>query len=326
MSSSSNTIPLRQDLGITTLNRRFTRLERKYLERIRKGPRQIVRNASPEAIHDLRVATRRLQSLLDVAVLRRENKSAAKLRKRLKRLRRVVGEKRDIDVIIGRIRRRIRDTSSKRRRSLWLAVHRFMTSEGERAAKQVRREMKRTRVDRLETKIKGVIRDQLHKAPPWSVLGQGLNETKHKWDFAIGVAERSGPQAYHPVRIKTKSLRYFLELVSQLFKADGFAEIIEWLKGMQDELGEWHDDVEFCRWITMILSKDATVQADHTATALIEALRGRTEADTEYTGKLIRSMDSRRGNLLTLSDHRNGKESNDKSRKRRVEAKTQSHE
>jgi bisphosphoglycerate-dependent phosphoglycerate mutase len=100
--------------------------------------------------------------------------------------------------------------------------------------------------------------------------------------------------------------------MSQLFQTDDFAEIIEWLKGIQDELGEWHDDVEFCRWITMLLSKDATVQADHTATALIEALRGRTEADTEYTGKLIRSMDSRRDNLMKLSDHRNGKESNDK--------------
>jgi CHAD domain-containing protein len=70
-----------------------------------------------------------------------------------------------------------------------------------------------------------------------------LHGVAHKWRSAINLAKRGDADRYHAVRIKTKTLRYLLELISRLLQVD-IDTTIEWLKGVQDQLGEWHDAVE----------------------------------------------------------------------------------
>lgn len=118
----------------------------------------------------MRVATRRLQTLLSVTALKRNDESVAKLRRQLKRLRRLLGEKRDIDLVVARLRARIRRTSSKQRRRVWLTALRFMTGKGVKATRSVRRKLKQINEARLERKFERAIREQLDKTPPWSAL------------------------------------------------------------------------------------------------------------------------------------------------------------
>ena len=127
------------DVSDKKLRRAFTRRVHKVSRRLREEYKRVLRSGSAGAIHDLRVATRRLQTLVDLAALSKPSKCAAKLRKRLKSLRHTLGKRRDVDMILGKLRERAANTVSARRRRILRAVIRQMTPE----AKQITRKMYR---------------------------------------------------------------------------------------------------------------------------------------------------------------------------------------
>ena len=57
------------DVSDSNLRRAFWRQVRKVSRRLREEYRRVLRSGSATAIHDLRVATRRLQTLVDLASL-----------------------------------------------------------------------------------------------------------------------------------------------------------------------------------------------------------------------------------------------------------------
>src|SRR6266576_1318277 len=124
------------DVGDKKLRRAFARRVRKVSRRLREEYGLVLRSGSASAIHDLRVATRRLQTLVDLAVLSEPSKSAAKLRRRLKWLRHTLGRRRDVDMTLGKLRERAANTASTQRRRVLRAVIRQITRE----AKQITRE------------------------------------------------------------------------------------------------------------------------------------------------------------------------------------------
>jgi CHAD domain-containing protein len=91
------------------------------------------------------------------------------------------------------------------------------------------------------------------------------------------------------VRIKAKTLRYTIESVSHITDVPGADATTEWLKTVQDELGEWHDEIELTRRVTEVLSK-VDYPADHAAVGLIRSLTDRAEASTGFASKLIMSL------------------------------------
>jgi CHAD domain-containing protein len=70
----------------------------------------------------------------------------------------------------------------------------------------------------------------------------------------------------------------------------GARGLIEWLRSIQDELGEWRDQTELCRRLTAVLSQDAVLQADPVATAMIDAARSRTQLNDEHARRIIASL------------------------------------
>src|SRR5205807_8262189 len=88
-----------ENINRKTLQRAFARRVHKRWRQLRDAGKDLRQSYSPNAIHDLRVATRRLQALLDFAVRTAPSKPCAKLRKRLKRLRHALGNRRNIDVM-----------------------------------------------------------------------------------------------------------------------------------------------------------------------------------------------------------------------------------
>jgi CHAD domain-containing protein len=274
------------------VQRAFARRARKVLRRLRKEYTQVVRSCSATAIHDLRVATRRMQTLVDLAALAKPSKRAAKLRKRLKSLRHTLGSRRDLDVILGKLKERAANTASARRRRILRWVIQRMTPEARRVNRKMYRATRRTGIEKLRRLAKRTVGDRRRlKALSVEVLNTAMRQAEQKWLAAINTAKvRKDPAAYHDVRIKTKTLRYTIESVSRLVEVPGAEATTEWLKNIQDELGEWHDEIELTRRVTSLLAENAEFQANDAATALIKSLRDRAQAHTEYVSALIMSL------------------------------------
>ena len=279
------------DVSDSNLRRAFWRQVRKVSRRLREEYRRVLRSGSATAIHDLRVATRRLQTLVDLAALSKPSKRAAKLRKRLKSLRHTLGSRRDLDMILGKLRERARNTASARRRRILRAVIRQIAPEAKGISKTMYRATSKTGIKKLGRMTKNVIGGQRLKALSVEVLNTAMRQAEQRWLAAINTAKlRKDAAAYHDVRIKTKTLRYMIESVSRFVELPGAEETTEWLKIIQDELGEWHDEIELTRRVTALLSKDADYQADDAVAALIKSLRDRAQANTHFVSEVVMSL------------------------------------
>ena len=138
---------------------------------------------------------------------------------------------------------------------------------------------------------KNVIGGQRLKALSVEVLNTAMRKAEQRWLAAINTAKlRKDAAAYHDVRIKTKTLRYMIESVSRFVELPGAEETTEWLKIIQDELGEWHDEIELTRRVTALLSEDADYQADDAVAALIKSLRDRAQANTHFVSEVVMSL------------------------------------
>jgi CHAD domain-containing protein len=280
------------DVSDGNLQRAFARRARKVSRRLREEYRQVLRTRSATAIHDLRVATRRMQTLVDLAALSNPSKRAAKIRKRLKLLRHTLGSRRDLDIILGKLRERAANTASTRRRRTLHWVIQQMTPEARQITRRMRRATKKTGITKLRRLIKKTVGDRRSlETLSAEALNAAMRQAEQKWLGAINTAKlRKDPAAYHDVRIKTKTLRYTIESVSRFVEVQRAEAMAEWLKTIQDELGEWHDEIELTRRVTSLLAENVDFQANDTATALIKSLRDRAQSNTEYVSRVVKSL------------------------------------
>src|SRR5262245_15168685 len=87
---------MRRARGTTTARRLLERRVREVLRR--RGA--VLRRARPEDVHDLRVATRRLQEAIDLMAFALPGRERARARRRARRIRRGLAEVRDADVLV----------------------------------------------------------------------------------------------------------------------------------------------------------------------------------------------------------------------------------
>jgi hypothetical protein len=193
------------DVSDKNLRRAFIRLVRKVSRLLRVEYRRVLRSGSASAIHDLRVATRRLQTRVDLAAISKPSKRAAKLRKRLKRLRHTLGERRDVDMILGKLRERAANTASARRRRILGSVIRQMTLEAKQITRRMYRATRKTGVKKLRRLTDKALSDRSLKAISVQVLNNAMRQAEQKWLAAINTAKiRKDATAYHDVRLRPK--------------------------------------------------------------------------------------------------------------------------
>lgn len=258
---------------------------------MRRSYKLSVRKSDPEAVHDLRVATRRLGTVLDVVAFSAPAKAAKKTRKKLKRLRHVLSARRDIDVLLNTMQARAKQAASMRRKQLWnIAIHETRI-EGAAARGQSKRWLKHFNLADLERQIRNIVRQRLKDGFSWSDLVAAARRADQKLRQAAKEARAASDSSrFHEVRIKTKTFRYMMELDSLLVGIDRSGSLIERLKNIQDELGEWRDQAELCRRLTAVLSNDAELQADPIATAIIDTARNRTRVRDQDARRTINSL------------------------------------
>jgi CHAD domain-containing protein len=197
-----------------------------------------------EHVHRLRVSTRRA-----VAALRLYREMLAPghfrwVKKRLKKIRRAAGEARDLDVLGERLRRELGEPSGP-------IVAEIDRRRAEAQPALIRVAEKCRRNDRFVRKV-ARLRDAI--CPPkndgdsgsllrfrnWAV--KKLAETSEPF-FGDLPGPASDVAALHQFRIRTKALRYAIELLAPAFEPRLRSEIYPQVEALQEELGRIQDCV-----------------------------------------------------------------------------------
>ena len=203
-----------------------------------------------EALHDFRVALRRLRSSLRAYDGSLAGSVPRKLARRLKRLAQATGEGRDAEVAIEWLRERAGLVGAYHRTGYrWLLDHleerkragyEHLLAEVEEGFEELEAELRRRlSVYQAEVRLGGA-----GEAEARPTLGQATAEilAEHARELAEHLASVGGPgdvEEAHSARIAAKRLRYLIEPLAG--EAPGGKAVVKHLKELQELLGELHD-------------------------------------------------------------------------------------
>ncbi|MGH9492044.1 MAG: CHAD domain-containing protein [Terriglobales bacterium] len=250
----------------------------------------------PEAVHDLRTISRRVEALLD-ALSTEPDRNQRKLVRRLKRLRRRAGRVRDVDVQIAALRtlkigrdsgrkaqllRHLNDRRARRERKLQNALDAD-------TIRTVRRRLARCEKELLAPppatphRPRAAATPAVTPAPPKPEV-QPVSLALRM--FAT-IAKQQGAfteATLHRFRTRCKRVRYVAEMAGDDPEAK---RIVNQIKRMQDAIGDWHD------WLTLTQTAQKLF-AEPVDSALLAALRNVTRAKfveaTRHASDLKRSL------------------------------------
>lgn len=269
------------------------RLAMKHLDRCVSLEPKVLRGDDPDAIHDLRVATRRLQQVLDLLYPSPHPAEVRKLYRGLKRCRHALSEIRNYDVLLERVDQALarKRTSHREARE---AIRRYLAERRSvRLEKSLRKLAKAnlstiyvrlkehlaaegtsaTTVEGLEHAAKHLTLEEFYARvsgglkKAWALLEDEIAESRQEPDSAV----------LHRTRIAAKRVRYLIEVI-HAFEAPGSKECLNWLRNLQTQLGNWHDMVVFEEAVIEMLADTAFLR-DHLEMAVqIERLIMRNRA------------------------------------------------
>ncbi len=265
---------------------RLVKMLRKGLQRFVNDVARVLTGEDQGAIHDLRVWSRRLQQVLVGIYGERLPRRARALRRVLRRTRRAIGQWRNYDVVIEAVERGVRRARNEERRRAWSIV---LKSASEARRREIRRARKRLmKLDVFGIReaggalieASGPAHDTLD-ASFWAAVSQAHD----RWREAYANAVKSKQaEDLHAFRIRTKRLRYRIELAREL-GIEGTKPLLEWFKKLQDGLGRWRDRVELGRVIAgSIADPDRLLKESRASIVLLtelERLRRRSDRDVD---------------------------------------------
>jgi CHAD domain-containing protein len=237
------------------------------LETLQAHHRAVLETDGPDAIHKMRVTTRRLQASLDL--LERELQ-AHKIKRRLRRWRRMLSLVRNYDVFLTLIDKEAAAHRPSKREQYEL-VKAILHKRRERRAARVRQYMQKRNVGRIASKLGVAISTppawageqaaadssdpvKEHIARPEAAKRFAIDESRVAGHMADRLEQRlaefralavqSHPSTnasdLHQLRIAAKRVRYLLEIISDLGYGDA-SRALGWLRTLQDRIGDWHD-------------------------------------------------------------------------------------
>jgi CHAD domain-containing protein len=234
------------------------KLALRHLNRFVSLEAKVLRGDDPESIHDMRVASRRLQQVLDLIFPQPVPREARRLRRKIRRCRRVLGDVRNCDVLLEHVEGRL---ARKRCSSgeAWTAVKQHLQERRSESFSRAIRKLSKVNLAVFYVDAKEIL-DRLSPTPasdgvsPPLVQPDGLafealparlaRALVGVWDEFEKQVEASHREAttpsIHAARICAKRLRYLLEVVNQ-FKIPDSAAALTWLRKIQQHLGDWHD-------------------------------------------------------------------------------------
>jgi CHAD domain-containing protein len=227
----------------------------RQLHRFLSYEAKVLKGNNPEAIHDMRVASRRLQQVLDILYPKPRPPELRRMRGQVRRSRQVLGDVRNCDALLDLVK----GTLAKKRtahREAWTAVEHHLQIRRSQSFLRATRKLGKINLAVLYVNLKEFLtHDKAHaqgaehhhhgsppQRPAFAIqLTQTLQSVWKAFEDQVTLSfHDSRPAVIHGARIATKRLRYLVE-VFQAFDVAGSAEALTWLRQLQQQLGDWHD-------------------------------------------------------------------------------------
>jgi len=202
-------------------------------------------DAPVAAIHDLRVASRRLRAFGLVFRDALGAKVHARVERRLKRVAKAAASVRDWDVQIELLEERASRAAGELERAALDHLLEILEPERGRAATRVEKRLRKVNLDALSSAVARAARDAI------TYLATGMAQRRYAMELLLQLvakAEEDLPPKdgaehaaeLHRLRISVKELRYALELFEPLLGAE-YAALHERAAAIQESLGTHHD-------------------------------------------------------------------------------------
>lgn len=194
------------------LDRYLSKNGRKFIGLLKKVRRKLL----PADLHELRILTRRLRAVVWISRHSSNGPSLKRLRVELRDLGHVLGERRTLDVM-RRDARRYRMSADR------------LDFRSVRAAKQVRRSLRRQKRERLSELLEDATKklSSVESHDACLAVAEMVARTRE-----LGKTRPQTPQEWHRVRIEVKKIRYAAEALGLKMPE---------LKKIQDILGKGND-------------------------------------------------------------------------------------
>jgi len=191
-------------------------------------------------VHNIRVASRRLQQVLQLLLPKAKSSGIKKLFRTLRKVRRAFGPCRNLDVNLELVRARIETTTASTRQA-WERVHLWLEEKRALAIEAGRAELRQHELVGFIERLQPLLDDAKDDQEGLARLADRTKEALSDWRAAFETA-RADPvvERIHAFRIAGKRLRYRTELLGEVGHAS-VKPIISALKSLQDDLGLWHD-------------------------------------------------------------------------------------
>jgi len=229
---------------------------------------RIGQSGDPEALHDFRVALRRLRSAVRAWRPQLGGMVSKRIRRRLRAIARATGRSRDLEVHLEWVRARSEGLREYQRAgAAWLLQR--MESRKAQADQRLTRRLARD-FARTEARLRaGLAGFRVTVVPPLPaphgetgavVLARLVGDLGAELaDRLLAVRSIADQVEAHQARIAGKRLRYVLEPVAS--RIEGAPAIIAQLKILQDGLGRLHDAHVFAGYLARALQAAAAEQA-----------------------------------------------------------------
>jgi len=250
-----------------------------------------------EALHDMRVATRRMRAALDLfsGVLPAD---AQRLREELGWLAGDLGAVRDLDVQLERLDR-WRDESSREEADALAELATVLNGERDVARQSLLASLDSPRYEHLVADFSSMLLTgpgqgsgrlvKAAQAPAVAVVPELIIRRHRAAAKAARQARRSGvPADFHRLRIRCKRLRYALEFVSDIYDGET-RPFVKQVVGLQDCLGLMQDgQVAAAR-----LRSLATAEDSRLSPAAVFAMGAAAERYRQESDRLVQSLPGR---------------------------------
>jgi CHAD domain-containing protein len=217
----------------------------KRLSHLRGNADGVRETESVDAVHDLRVASRRLRAFLDVFGRTMDPEVRDAARKPLRKLSRAMGPLRDADVLTLALEvHRDRADQDLGKASVDHVLSHLHGIRLE-ARAEARKKLARLDISELERTVGAALRDVLEHVPEDAMKASlyslslvspfvaGVEDTAH-------VAKSRAPEDLHRLRIAAKKLRYAVELFQPAFGGT-YRALHKEIEAVQETLGNHHD-------------------------------------------------------------------------------------
>jgi CHAD domain-containing protein len=206
-----------------------------------------------EAVHQMRVAGRRLRVSLAILARKPGGRRGRRALVVLRELVQAAGRGRELDVCMELLKTRLRalgPPSAERGLLRGRLAGALRRSRRRMADAVLDVEIARLRRD-LRFVVKGGVADGLAALERLRETREVLGDTVVEGFEALG--SRFEPEALHRLRRQVRRLRYTAELIDVMFGQESAAPAA--LKDLQERLGDLHDNQVLCEWLSRLAAR-----------------------------------------------------------------------